>query len=353
MICRLRRTLCQVVIGGLFLQLGALAPAAEAAAEGRQFLRGMTVSCPGAGRIWGSPAMAEALDQLADLGVGWVAIHPYGWIGRDGEVRYRPAAETGYLERSVELARARGIELFWKPHLGYWGSFEWRGAIEFGEDQAAWKRFFADYREFIVDQARFAESAGVRLFAVGVELEGTTAREAEWRAILAAVRQVYSGELTYSANWDTLDEVPFWDALDTLGVQFYFPLATVDQPASESLEAAWDGPLETLRRLSRRHGGKPVVLAEIGYDLSPVAASQPWASRRQDNPANRSLRRQLMEVALARAEAEPLIQGMFWWKWMPGSRRGDFSMRDAEALDILRHAWGQQSADRGSSSSTP
>lgn len=304
------------------------------------FLRGVTVSCPGYGRIWGSQAMVDTLEQLDDLGVEWVSIHPYAGVRRDGSVHFQPAAETGYLPRAVEHARAAGLELFWKPHLAYWGSFEWRGTISFGNDEARWRHFFDQYRAFIVDQARFAEASGVELFSVGLEYEETTGREAEWRRIIADVRKVYTGQITYSANWDRLDHVPFWDALDLISVQAYFPLSHVDHPSRQDIEGGWEAPLATLRTLSERHG-KPVLFAEIGYDISPDAAREPWQRNSRDTAANRALQERLMHVALERIEREPFIAGMFWWKWIPGSRgRGDFALRPREIQDVLRQAWG-------------
>ncbi len=320
------------------------------AAERPEFLRGMTVSCPGYGRIWGSPEMAHALDELGELGVRWAAIHPYAGVGRDGSIRFTPAAETGYLERSVEIAKDAGIKLFWKPHLAYWGSFEWRGDIDFGDDAGRWRRFFDGYRAFIVDQARFAETHRLPLLAVGLEYAKTLGHEDEWRRILADVRRVYSGRITYSANWDRIDEVPFWDAVDMIGVQAYFPLSYEPSPDRRAIEQGWDEHLDRLRKLSERYR-KPVVFAEIGYDFSADAASEPWKSSRRNNADTRALRRRLMEVALERIEREPFIAGMFWWKWLPGSReRGDFSMRHPEARQILQSAWGESSIGVGAGS---
>ncbi len=331
----LRKATCLVL-------LALLAPGAVAASETpeRDFLRGMTVSCPIWGQIWGSDDMADALAELKELGVGWISIHPYAVVRRDGSIRFQPAAETGYLPRAVKLAREADAALFWKPHLGYWGSFQWRGAIEFGRDEAAWRRFFDGYRAFIVDQARFAERAGVRLFSVGVEYEATTVREGEWRRIIADVRRVFSGRLTYAANWDQLDKVPFWDAVDLIGVQAYFPLSHEPYPAREALERGWDAPLAALERLSEREG-KDVLFAEIGYDLSSEAASEPWRTRSRDNEENRALRRRLIDVALERIEAASFIHGMFWWKWMPGRHAGyrDFSMRHPDAKALLSREW--------------
>ncbi|MEM9598070.1 MAG: hypothetical protein AAGD06_27650 [Acidobacteriota bacterium] len=328
------------------LLLGMASPSSSSTADpaapspARPFVKGMTVSCPTWGPVWGSPRMEESLAELGELGVEWVAIHPYAGVRRDGSIRYTPAAELGFLSRAVELAEAAGIQMFWKPHLAYWGSFEWRGDIAFGDDKTRWRRFFDDYRAFIVDQAAFAEAAGVPLFAVGLEYESTTQHDAEWRRIIAEVRRVYSGRITYSANWDRLGDVPFWDDLDLISVQGYFPLSAETYPTREAIGDGWNAPLKQLRTLSQRHG-KPVLFAELGYDLSSVAATEPWRTDTHDTRENRDLRRRLMEVALERLAAEPFIEGLFWWKWIPGQRGyHDFAMQHPDAREILRRAWG-------------
>ncbi len=306
----------------------------------RPFLRGMTVSCATNGREWGSEMMTSTLRELEPLGVEWVSIHPYAWIGKNGEVRFKKAAETGFLEAAVKRVADEKVGLFWLPHLGYWGSFEWRGAIEFGDDEEAWRRFFDGYREFIVDQARFAEEHGVRLFAVGIEYEATMQREKEWRRILEAVRAVYSGVLVYAANWDRVGDVPFWDAVDVIGVQAYFPLGEKPYPSRAEIESSWQKPLAQLRELSRRFG-KSVLFTEIGYDLAEEAAREPWLPATADTPENRALRRRLIEAALAELEKEPFLLGLFWWKWIPGrpAHDPDFKMEDPDARQLLTRYW--------------
>ncbi len=323
----------------------AAAPRPTGKTEPTRFMRGMTITCPRAGAIWGSSHMSDALEQLRPLGVEWIAIHPYARIERNGTVRHRPAASLSYLASSVERVRTGGMKLFLKPHLSYWGNFTWRGEIDFGEDPRAWERFFNSYREFIVDQARFAEAHDVPILSVGVELEGSVRHEGEWRKILAAVREVYRGQITYSANWDRLESVPFWDAVDLIGVQAYFPLSEEPNPSAAVLEAGWKGHLAGLRELSHRHGDKPVLFAEIGYNRASDAARAPWNYSTQDSAENRALRQRLMTVALDRLEEEPYVRGVFWWKWMPGrsAGRSNFSMRDPEAIEALTHAWGKTS----------
>jgi hypothetical protein len=305
-------------------------------------MRGMTVSCPGYGQIWGSPTMRDSLAELSSLGVTWTAVHPYAGVKRSGAIQAHPAEETGYLPACAKLAAAAGHHLFWKPHLAYWGSFSWRGDIHF-EDAAAWDRFFSEYRAFIVDQARFAEARRLPLFAVGVEYKRTLQHEARWREIIAAVRAVYRGPLTYAANWDEVEHVPFWDALDLIGVQFYFPLSTQPAPTLEALMQAWDAPLARLDALSKAHRGRPVVLTEIGYARSLGAAREPWRPEEDASEPAVALRSRLFAAAFTRLAAAPNIRGAFWWKWIPGHDAWDhdFSMKDPEAKAALTAHWGR------------
>ena len=332
-----------LLLVGWMLQSG-FAAAEQVEQSQREFLRGVVVSCPRAGQIWGSPEMARSLEEITALGADWVAIHPYARVEKDGSIRYRSSREADYLQRAARLTREAGVKLFWKPHLAYWGNFEWRGSIEFGDDPEAWRRFFDGYRAFIVDQARFAESVGVDLLAVGVEYEQTTHHESEWRQIIAAVRSVFTGRLTYAANWDSLQRVPFWDALDLIGVHAYFPLSQEEFPDRSAIWQGWEKPLAKLAQLSQSLENKPVLFAEIGYSRSPRAATEPWVPDVQTTPLVLSLRRTLIEVAVERIEAVPYVVGMFWWKWIPGDDRWDrdFSMRDEEARQAVQRHWGEK-----------
>ena len=49
-------------------QPAAALPSTAQPAANRSFLRGMTVSCPGYGRIWGSRSMTDSMQELVELG---------------------------------------------------------------------------------------------------------------------------------------------------------------------------------------------------------------------------------------------------------------------------------------------
>ena len=116
-------------------------------------------------------------------------------------------------------------------------------------------------------------------FVVGTELDRTVHRDGAWRRVIAAVRDRFGGHITYAANWTHYEQVPFWDAVDVIGIQGYFPLAErPGLPEPERLQAAWNERLDELAMFSRLQNRK-IVLAELGYSRSAQAAVRPWDGR--------------------------------------------------------------------------
>src|SRR5207249_11182135 len=55
------------------------------------------------------------------------------------------------------------------------------------------------------------------------------------------------------------ERVAFWDALDFVGVQAYYPLAATARPPADSIRAAWDGIAARLGALAHRTGRRVVL----------------------------------------------------------------------------------------------
>ena len=291
-------------------------PAIGAAEPAQEKVHGIVISTHTDGREWGKDSIADTLDDIRAVGAGWVAIHPYAGVRGDGSVRFRdfdPVDPPAHLIRPIREAHARGLKILIKPHLAYWGSpFAWRGEIEF-EDTEQWQRFFREYRRWIVALARATREADG--FVVGTELDRTLGHEAEWRRIIADVRETTSAPLTYAANWTDYRRVPFWEALDVIGVQAYFPIADGSDLETATLVAGWSARMVELRDYAERLDRK-VVFTELGYNRSLSAAREPW-DYGVDGPEAERLQEDLLRVALRAVEAEPAVVGVFLWKWFP------------------------------------
>jgi hypothetical protein len=306
-------------------------------------VRGMTVSCHGAGRVWGTDGMVRTMEELRDLGVNWITIHPYAGIREDGTVggtlmsaMYR---DPSWLTRPIAEAHRLGLKLMIKPHLAYWGTdFTWRGDIEF-ETAEQWNRFFETYDRWITLVAEICKDADA--FVVGTELDRTVHHESRWREIIRGVREKTRAPLTYSAGWDEYENVVFWDALDAIAIQGYFPLVDHEGvPSQQELDRAWRAIIGRLEDFGRRHN-RTIILGELGYNLSRHAALRPWEYAQGGEDAE-EIQRRCLTAALGAIDESDVVAGAFLWKWFPGEdgrRRGNFLESTPAMREIIASHW--------------
>jgi hypothetical protein len=300
-------------------------------------IRAIHLSTHGAGRDWGSAIIEPTMADLRAVGANWVAIHPYARVSGDGSVRFRGQPRDPSVRRPIEAARAAGLKILIKPHLAYWGSpFGWRGEIEFG-DASEWERFWREYRAWILWLAE--ESEGADAFIIGTELDRTLSHEETWRQIIEDVRRRASMPLSYAANWTDFERVPFWDQLDFVAIQAYFPIADSEDPPQSELDAGWAALSSRLAKFSRLVD-RPIVLSELGYNWNSVAALRPWEYHSEGETAE-ALQLRCFRAALAAIEAEPAVLGAFLWKWFPEPYAvgRNFPLATDNMKALLREYW--------------
>jgi hypothetical protein len=301
---------------------------------------------PGVG--YGTPASAEALDELVRLGCNWVSITPFGriWdlhstsIQMDFEAPWRD--NRAAVLRAIEQAHARGLRVLLIPHLWVETS-GWRGEIDPGND-AGWARWFASYTRFVTAWALVAQESHAEMFSIGVEMKSSSqTRALEWIAVIEAVRRIYHGMLTYSANWDEEPQVAFWDRLDVVGINAFYPLATAAGAGLEELRAGALARAAHLEEWATREG-RSVMFTEFGYTARPDPALRPWewpdamANVRVDEHAQAIAYRALLEAFAGRS----WFAGAFAWRYyanpMDASQEPafGFSPRLREAEGVLR-----------------
>jgi hypothetical protein len=318
-----------------------LIAAGQLRADTPPFFKGVTVSCQTWGGEWQTPEMAQTLDELRSLGANSFAIHPYARISNDGQVTFRVRDENRHISVPLDWARERDMSALLVPHIAYWGSkFSWRGEIKF-DTAEEWDRFFTGYETWIVEMARLAEAHRAAVFCVGLEYTHAQKFEQRWRQIIAAVRAVYSGKITYGANWNDYATVKFWDAVDYLGVLGYFPLADAKNPTAEQIAAGWQKRAEEMRRFSNAHGGKQILFVEVGYNENARAAAEPWSFNTGGENAA-AIQQRCLDAALSLGGKHPWLAGMFLWKWfpdLPHHHEEDFRLQTPEIKALIAKHW--------------
>ena len=282
------------------------------------YLKGISFSHEGRGDGgYGSLVAGRELARVRDLGANAVALVPYAFTAAPDEaaIRFQTLETDARLSRSVAQARRAGLAVMLKPHL--WAGRRFHGDISF-LDEGRFDTWFEDYRNWMLHYARFAQSHGVELLSIGNELAGLTIHEDAWRGLIAQVRRIYRGPVTYAAHWEReLEQIAFWDALDYIGVNFYFPIAQAGAPPQR------DSPeiLAATHRISRVQSDfqKPVLFTEVGFPALATAASRPWEEN--SSALDAALQSRCYAVWLEEFSQAPHVKGMFWWKW-PSHGRG-------------------------------
>ncbi len=307
----------------------------------RGAIRGITISTHGSGQDWAHDVMVPTVRDIKALGANWIATHPYGSITRDGTVGVRRRGDGDnpplHWTRPIAEAHAQGLKVCIKPHLAYWRSgFSWRGEITFDTEEQ-WGRFWSDYSAWILELATACSEADA--FIIGTELDQTLQHEARWRALIADVRKVYDGPVTYAANWSDYRRVPFWDALDVIGIQGYFPVSEIENPKAQDIRDGWQRIVAELRAYGEQYD-RNILFTELGYNQSYSTAAKPWDYGTDDDGA-RAIQELCWLTALDAISDEPRIVGALLWKWFPHPHPlgRNFQLATPPIMHIIADAW--------------
>ncbi|MEP0712007.1 MAG: hypothetical protein ABJC55_08795, partial [Algoriphagus sp.] len=240
------------------------------------------------------------------------------------------------IKATFDSSARHGIMNMLKPHIWVRGSWPGEIAMQNEEDWALW---FENYQGFILDYARMAQAYQIPMLCVGTELEMTSEREEDWRKVIAEIRKVYSGKLIYAANFTEFEQVKFWDALDYIGIQAYFPLSTKENPSLSDLKSGWKKALPSIDKVVRKYQ-KPVMFTEIGYCNTVDAAKEPWVwpSERKETELSEEMQALCYEAFFETAWKESWMAGVFFWKWYPDGRHRnpDFTPQGKMAEQVMR-----------------
>ena len=308
----------------------------------------------------GGYANADSLPALAGTGTNAVALaFEYGIDVKNSAV-YADANYTdsqSVIAATIAEANSRGFSVMVRPLLDFLdpakiGSYsvgDWRST--YNPSNAA--AFFASYKTMIVAVAQMAQANGAASLSIGAELDQLTgpAYLSYWTDIITSVRAVFSGKLTYSADWDDnispwqgqhgltagtgnlTTQVSFWSQLDYLGIDCYAPLSDAANPTLANLIAGWTSPPSDPTSLAvtgneslisyfasvSTQTGKPLLFTEIGYESASDAAKQPsGTSTNVYDPALQTSLYSAFFQAWQQSGNNSLL-GVYFWNWDPNA----------------------------------
>ncbi len=271
------------------------------------------------------PFPKDPISPINEVGADWIAVIPFAYSRQNiPKVFYNSqwqwwGEKPEGVQETIQLAKAGGLSVMLKPQLYVPGS--WPGGLDYPSDKE-WTEWELSYEKYILPFAEMAEKEKVEALCIGTEFKiSTSKREAFWRQLIKKIRGIYSGKLIYAANWDEFANVPFWDELDYVGIDAYFPLVDMPTPSVAALVAAWQPWVKKIENFYNQVD-KPIVFTEFGYLSVDGCAYNTWELESKINQLN------INEWAQANA-IEALFQvfwkkeywrGGFLWKWFPNMK---------------------------------
>lgn len=250
------------------------------------------------------------------------------------------------LAYAIDKAHELGIRVMLKPHLDLKDLSRWRANI----DPSNKALFFQNYKAMILHYADLGQAHKVEQFAIGAELfklSTNKANESYWRDIISEIRKRYSGKLTYSAvfggGYDELNLIPFWDALDSVGLSAYVPLADNTNPSVESLKTSWSEIEQKYVYPAYLKFNKPILVTEVGWKSIDGAAIQPEGS--YSDSLDLQEQSDLYQAFFEFWGLKNYFSGVHFWDWWPEPNRGgvedkDFTPQDKPAESIIKKFFG-------------
>lgn len=293
-------------------------PASSTEPSADDFQRGMSYAAWWIG-LYQTPEADRSLHNLVAIGATWLSliVTCYQETIDDTEITCalpRTPSDDDLIH-VIELARELGLAVMLKPHVDLNNDPDhWRGQIGENFDEDDWAAWFASYRQAIYRYADLAQAQSVEQFSVGCELSATVGRVAQWRETIAGVRDRFSGPLTYAANHSGEESsITWWDAVDFIGVDAYYPLTDHNDPTLAELEAAWEPISATLSSLAATWN-RPVLFTEVGYRSVDGANVAPW-DWQSSAPIDLQEQADCYQALINSVGDAAWLAGIFWWMW--------------------------------------
>lgn len=293
-------------------------PEAEVTGDSAVFQKGFSYAV-WASDTFSSPESDLSLSLLTKTNTEWVAIC-FSWVQSSTtssdihlDATGSPTPES--VEHAINVAHSLGLKVMLKPMVEAQEREEllsypvWRGEIQPSDE------WFSSYSSFINYFAEFAEKNDVEMFCVGCEYKATTGETEQWRNVIQGIRERYSGPITYAADWTNYQNIEWWDAVDYVGIDAYFPLTIFNSnPTFEQLKNAWENHANEIEEwLSNVN--KQVIFTEIGYrsgDGTSMAPSNYWTDMTVDLQEQNDCYEAVFQTLWNRN----WFSGFYWWTWM-------------------------------------
>ncbi len=291
------------------------------------------------------------VNPVVAVNATWSAVMPFGYIkslNAPGLVFNISGQWWGERKdgarKTIALLQDQGICVMLKPQIWVWRG-EFTGHIAM-DSETDWKQFENAYEDFILAYAQLAKEMNVEILCIGTELHTFVKERPQfWNRLIAKIKSVYQGNLTYAENWDQFANVPFWNQLDYIGIDAYFPVSTSKTPGIEELRNGWKTHKNKITTLQEEIK-QPVLFTEYGYRSVHYTAKMPWDTQNFEGNVDLKAQSNALSALYLEFWHEPWFAGGFLWKWfhnhssVGGNRDNRFTTQNKPAAEVVKNVYG-------------
>ncbi|MGB5665317.1 MAG: glycoside hydrolase, partial [Maribacter sp.] len=287
------------------------------------------------------------IEEILKIHANHAAVMPFGFIREinspdiifDTERQWFGETKSG-ARQYIQMLHKNGIKVMLKPQIWIWRG-EFTGTLKM-QSEEDWKSLETSYENFIMAYTHLAEETNTELLCIGTELEQFVKNRPEfWKELITKVRSVYSGKLTYAANWDEYPRTTFWEDLDFIGIDAYFPLSEERTPTVDQLREAWQKHKNKMMSFSKEKG-KSVIFTEYGYRSMDFTAKKPWLVDRNEENVNLVGQVNAKKAIFEEFWGEDWFEGGYVWKWFiqhdkaGGGNDNRFTPQNKPAQEVIK-----------------
>ncbi|NNK19531.1 MAG: glycoside hydrolase [Maribacter sp.] len=290
------------------------------------------------------------VEEILNIHANHAAVMPFGFIREinspdiifDTERQWFGETKSG-AKQYIEMLHKNGVEVMLKPQIWIWRG-EFTGTLKM-DTESDWKALEVSYEKFILAYAELARETNTSILCIGTELEQFVKnRPIFWKNIIKKIRTVYNGKLTYAANWDEYPRTTFWEDLDFIGIDAYFPLSDKRTPSVAELKNGWKKHKDRMIALSMEKD-KPIIFTEYGYRSMDYTAKKPWLVDRNDEKVNLEGQVNAKKAIFEEFWNEDWFAGGYVWKWFihhdqaGGGNDNRFTPQNKPAQEVIRSVY--------------
>lgn len=290
--------------------------------------KGMSYTSFGADVLGGAPS-DQSLYDLSLLGTNTVALNvwwfqqtPSSTMIAEDDSRYSSTMSS--VQHAIDTIHSLGMNVLLKPMVDV-NDGTWRAQIT----PINVNDWFASYTNFIdtfADLAQTNKSKGVTMLSVGCELNSMEQYTSQWNNVIAGIRSRYTGQLTYAANFSPTSvgstnnvggytTVPWWNKLDAIGIDAYFPLTNTNNPTESQLQSSWNGIANNIQSWRTSQGlSQKVIFTEVGYASQDGSNTAPWSAT-TSSKVDQQEQSDSYQALMTTMNSRSWYDGQFWWSW--------------------------------------